>query len=557
MSLIKEKRSQSKQNEQIQLLTLVSESWTITEIVTKFPCVTRYMVRQSRKLLKEKGLLAMPDSKRGKNLSEETVVLVKQFYCDDEFTRLIPDKTNFISIGKNKHGWKRLILCNLKEHFAQLKSQHPNVNIGFSKFCSLQPTWGTIVSPSGSHSVCVCTIHQNTTLLVNAVKLDVDVHNLVDLIICDRASRECMMHHCSNYPGTNLLHALLLEKLDNDEDNIEDDESQQTITFKQWSTTDRVELVIRTEPVWDHIDLMALHLNKSTEHSNTTTAQSNYLKSLKETLPENDNIVLGDFAFWIIPFLCKTKFKVHIGTTKNAPFILLSFTTASQVKLNPTLYALSLTIWCTMLILWTWSLKKQLLSSRISFYASCPRFTIFVQDNKRIVKTFLTCYHEYDFGVSCLWSFFAKSHGKSPCDGICSTLKWLAARASLQWPMNNQILKPVDFFNFCNDTITSVTLIFLSHEQIEHCRSTMKDCYETAKTVPGTRSFHHFTPLSTSEIGTKRPSEGREFMLKFRFGEPALPVVDAVASQYISCIYNHSPWIGVVTDADPENHDVY
>ena len=104
MSLIKEKRIQSKQNEQIQLMTLVSESWTITEIVTKFPCVTRYMVRQSRKLLKEKGLLAMPDSKRGKNLSEETVVLVKQFYCDDEFTRLIPDKTNFISIGKNKHG---------------------------------------------------------------------------------------------------------------------------------------------------------------------------------------------------------------------------------------------------------------------------------------------------------------------------------------------------------------------------------------------------------------------------------------------------------------------
>ena len=123
--------------------------------------------------------------------------------------------------------------------------------------------------------------------------------------------------------------------------------------------------------------------------------------------------------------------------------------------------------------------------------------------------------------------------------------------------MNKQILKPVDFFNFCNDTITSVTSIFLSHEQIEHCRSTMKDCYETAKTVPGTRSFHHFTPLSTSEIGTKRLSEGREFMLKFRFGEPALPVVDAVASQYISCIYNHSPWIGVVTDVDPENHDVY
>ena len=38
------------------------------------------MVRQSRKIIKDKGLLAMPDSKGGKKLSEEIFVLVKQFY---------------------------------------------------------------------------------------------------------------------------------------------------------------------------------------------------------------------------------------------------------------------------------------------------------------------------------------------------------------------------------------------------------------------------------------------------------------------------------------------
>ena len=64
----------------------------------------------------------------------------------------------------------------------------------------------------------------------------------------------------------------------------------------------------------------------------------------------------------------------------------------------------------------------------------------------------------------------------------------------------------------------------------------MKDHYEIAKTVPGTRSFHHFTPVSTSEIGTKILSENKEFKFKFRSGEPALPVVDVVASQYISYV---------------------
>ena len=42
--------------------------------------------------------------------------------------------------------------------------------------------------------------------------------------------------------------------------------------------------------------------------------------------------------------------------------------------------------------------------------------------------------HKEDFDVSCTWSFFATSHGKSPCDGIGGTLKRLVSRASLQRP---------------------------------------------------------------------------------------------------------------------------
>ena len=42
------------------------------------------------------------------------------------------------------------------------------------------------------------------------------------------------------------------------------------------------------------------------------------------------------------------------------------------------------------------------------------------------------CHHKADFGVDAGWSFFATSHGKSPCDGISGTLKHLVACASLQ-----------------------------------------------------------------------------------------------------------------------------
>ena len=66
MSLVKQKTSPSKRDEKMQLLTLGPESWTITQAVTKLPCVKYYMIQQSWKLLKEKELLAIPDSKRGK-----------------------------------------------------------------------------------------------------------------------------------------------------------------------------------------------------------------------------------------------------------------------------------------------------------------------------------------------------------------------------------------------------------------------------------------------------------------------------------------------------------
>ena len=39
-------------------------------------------------------------------------------------------------------------------------------------------------------------------------------------------------------------------------------------------------------------------------------------------------------------------------------------------------------------------------------------------------KAFLNlCHHKSDFGLDATWTFFATSHGKSPCDGIGGTVK--------------------------------------------------------------------------------------------------------------------------------------
>ncbi len=53
-------------------------------------------------------------------------------------------------------------------------------------------------------------------------------------------------------------------------------------------------------------------------------------------------------------------------------------------------------------------------------------------------KNFLNLtFHKEDFGIDADWTFFASSHGKSPCDGIGGTVKRLVARASLQRPVSD------------------------------------------------------------------------------------------------------------------------
>ena len=119
-------------------MTLAPDSWS-REYCSKFFELSEYVVRTARELKKVSGILSKPSPKRGKKLSPETVALIVQFYEDDEYSRQMPGKKDYVSIAKNEHRQKRLILCNLHELYSAFKEKHPNVKVGFSKFAELRP----------------------------------------------------------------------------------------------------------------------------------------------------------------------------------------------------------------------------------------------------------------------------------------------------------------------------------------------------------------------------------------------------------------------------------
>ncbi|XP_065674995.1 uncharacterized protein LOC136091404 [Hydra vulgaris] len=240
---------------------------------------------------KEIGILLLPLEKIGKSVN--VVSIVQSFYEDDEYSKTMSDKKDYVSVGKGKNNriqvQKRLLFCNLKELYSQFKVINPGINLGIFKVCILRPKWSESVGASGAHSVCVYVYHQNSVLLLYAMKWDITYKHLMKKVVCDISKNECMVHRCLSCPGTDVLQLFLLEEL---EELDFDDE----LSFNQWRGTDRTQLVTQTETVKTYIELVVKCIGELTARSYISKCQTKFLKDLKLKLNEKECIVICDFS---------------------------------------------------------------------------------------------------------------------------------------------------------------------------------------------------------------------------------------------------------------------
>ena len=212
---LKEKmQSCTRKSDKIQILTILPKSWTRSKVVEEFQ-VSEYMVRTAKKLVSEKGIMSTPNPRLGKLLPKTTVDLIKTFYHSDEISRIMPGKKDYVSVtvcGMRQHLQKRLILCNLKEAYQQFKDGMPDVKIGFSKFSELRPKECILAGAGGTHSVCVCTVHQNVKLMFVGAKLDQlsegcfkSYQHCLAAMHCNPPQVECYFGGCDQCPGAKSL----------------------------------------------------------------------------------------------------------------------------------------------------------------------------------------------------------------------------------------------------------------------------------------------------------------------------------------------------------------
>ena len=66
-------------------------------------------------------------------------------------------------------------LCNLQKLYTAFKEKYSNINIGFRTFCALRPKWCVLAGSKMTHSICVCSTHQNVVLLADCNGLGLDI----------------------------------------------------------------------------------------------------------------------------------------------------------------------------------------------------------------------------------------------------------------------------------------------------------------------------------------------------------------------------------------------
>ena len=152
----------------------------------------------------------------------------------------MPEKKGNVNVSKWVHNQKLCkSLCNLQDLYTAFKKKYPNVNIGLSKFCALRPNWCALTGSKKTHSVCVCSSHQNVVLLVDAMDLDLPYKDLIKNFVCNTESHKCIMYGCEFCPGF----ATPKEFLDQELNKHEDDEKY---NYCRWDTTDQEILTMFT-----------------------------------------------------------------------------------------------------------------------------------------------------------------------------------------------------------------------------------------------------------------------------------------------------------------------
>ena len=95
---------------------------------------------------------------------------------------------------------------------------------------------------------------------------------------------------------------------------------------------------------------------------------------------------------------------------------------------------------------------------------------------------------------------------------------------------------------------------------MEEVRFVLKERFASGRTIPGTRSYHFFKPVSSNIVAYTRTAEDDAFVGSFNITGQAdfegKSTESVRLNEYVACRYDGKWWIGVVEEVDKVEQDV-
>jgi hypothetical protein len=443
--------------------------------------------------------------------------------------------------------------------------------------------------------VCVCTHHQNTKLMVDAYctvinrtikrrereywkekaardgeqleSLEEEHHeefslinttykDLMAMIVCDTEKLECMVHRCDSCATSSSLREHVTSK-------FEEYEIVDNIDFSQWDSTDRATLRTYTSPVEEFVDLLVEKIDDLTTHSFISKSQARYLKKRKEDLDGETCLLLLDFAE-NYHFIVQDEVQGYHWNKEQCTLhpVVIYYKNAANELVHDSLCIISDDL--THDTNFVHQLQKLVCKYVMEHLPQIKRFEYWSDGcagQYKNYKNFMNlCRHNDDFGYEALWSFFATSHGKSPCDGIGGTVKRKMARASLQRPVNNQILTFKAVEEFCHEEFNAIVFLSIYKEEMVGELEELDKRYLDGDTVEGTRSCHHFEPTSANSIKAKQLGDDQSYLIEghtFAMMPTAEEMERSLQpNDYAACLFDNYWWIVLIDKVNLDEKDV-
>lgn len=296
-------------------------------------------------------------------------------------------------------------------------------------------------------------------------------------------------------------------------------------------------------PFNEFIDLLVTKIETLVPHSYIAKSQAAYLKERKNNINENEALVLMDFAEkygFVLQDAAQRYHWTHVSCTIHPVVIYYK---------NPDtddLCHLSLCYISDDLnhdVGFVYNIQSKIVES-IKYH--CPSvntikyFTDGCSAQYENCKRFLNlCHHEVDFGITVTWSFFATSHGKSPCDGIGGAWNgwWQGPIYRDHTRIKFMTLKKCS--SFAKKKFLKSIIFYLQEKEVSSTRTNLQQRFTKSKTVAGTRSFHQFIPLSTKTLAAKIVSNDSNYALQFNFSDVQIHIADSLkVNSFVCCKYD-------------------